>query len=112
MNFDILLPITLIIGIVYVIRVVVDARLRHQIVSAGVPADVVASLLRDEQRRRHQSVLRWGIVWSSLALGFGVIAWLGWKELTPGLIAVLAAATGAGNLIFFWISRKQAGDFQ
>jgi len=112
MNFDILLPITLIVGIVYAIRVVVDARLRHHIVSAGASAEVVASLLRDEQRRRHQSVLRWGIVWLSVALGFGAIAWLGWKEWTPGLIAVLAGATGAGNLIFFWVSRRQSGDSQ
>jgi hypothetical protein len=110
MNFDILLPITLIVGVVYAIRVVVEARLRQHILAAGASAEVVASLLRDEQRRRHQSALRWGIVWSSVALGFAVIAWLGWKEFTPGLIAVLAGATGIGHMIFFWVSRRYRGD--
>jgi len=110
MNFDILLPITLIVGIVYAIRVVLDAMLRRHIVAAGTSAEVVASLLRDEQRRRHLSALRWGIVWLSVALGFGVVAWLGWKEISPGLIAVLAAATGGGNMIFFWVSRRYGVD--
>lgn len=41
----------------------------------------------------------------SVALGFGLIQWYGWRQVTPGLIAVLAGATGLGNLAFFAISR-------
>jgi hypothetical protein len=110
MNFDMLLPMTLVIGIVYAIRVVVDARLRRHIVNAGTSADVVASLLRDEQLRRRLASLRWGIVLLSVALGFGTIAGLGWMEVTPAFIAVLAGATGLGNLAFFWISRLHGGE--
>ena len=62
-------------------------------------------LLYEEQRRRHSS-LRWGIVLLSVALGFGLIQWFGWRDVTPGMIAVLAGATGLGNLVFFAISRK------
>jgi len=50
--------------------------------------------------------LRWGIVLVALALGFGLIQWFGWQDVTPGLVAVLAGATGLGNLAFFAISRK------
>jgi hypothetical protein len=106
MNFDILLPITLIVGIVYAIKVVVDARFRRHMVNTGGSVEVVNSLLRDEQMRRRHSSLRWGIVLLSVALGFGLIEWFGWKEITPGLIAVLAGATGLGNLVFFAISRR------
>ena len=106
MNFDILLPITLIVGIVYAIKVVVDARLRRHIVNAGGSVEVVNSLLRDDQLRRGHSSLRWGIVLLTVALGFGLIEWFGWREITPGLIAVLAGATGLGNLVFFAISRR------
>jgi hypothetical protein len=105
MNFDIVLPITLIIGIVYAIKVVVDAMLRRHIVNGG-SVEVVNSVLRDEEQRRRHSSLRWGIVLLSVALGFGLIQWFGWKEITPGLIAVLAGATGLGNLVFFAIARR------
>ena len=37
MNFDILLPITLVVGIVYAIKVVVDARSRRQLVNGCDP---------------------------------------------------------------------------
>jgi len=51
--------------------------------------EVVNSLLRDERLRWRHSSLRWGIVLLSVALGFGLIEWAGWTEITPGLIAVL-----------------------
>lgn len=63
--------------------------------------EVVNSLLRDERLRWRHSSLRWGIVLLSVALGFGLIEWAGWTEITPGLIAVLVGATGFGNLVFF-----------
>jgi hypothetical protein len=75
-------------------------------VDAGGSADLVNSLLRDEELRRRHSSLRWGIVLLSVALGFGLIQWFGWSEVTPGLVAVLAGATGLGNLVFFAISRR------
>ena len=105
MNFGDLIPITLFICIAYAIKVVVDARVRQRMVNAGGSAELVNSVLRDEEQRRRHSSLRWGIVLLSVGLGFGLIQWFGWQEVTPGLIAVLAGATGLGNLAFFAISR-------
>jgi hypothetical protein len=107
MNFDILLPITLIVGIVYAIKVVVEARSRRQLLlAADGSGEVARALLRDQERQRRLSSLRWGIVMVALAIGFAVIQWLGWDEVGPGSVAVLAAATGAGNLVFFAVSRE------
>jgi len=106
MNFEILIPISLFICIVYAIKVVVDAMARRHMVNAGGSAELVNSVLRDEELRRRHSSLRWGIVLLSVGLGFGLIQWFGWQEVTPGLIAVLAGATGLGNLVFFAISRR------
>jgi hypothetical protein len=106
MNFGILIPISLFVCIAYSIKVCMDARVRRRMVEAGGSAELVDSLLRDEELRRRHSSLRWGIVLLSLALGFGLIQWFGWDEVTPGLIAVLAGATGLGNLVFFAISRR------
>lgn len=106
MNFGDLIPICLFICIAYSIKVCVDAMVRRRMVNAGGSEELVNSILRDEELRRRHSSLRWGIVLLSVAAGFGLIQWFGWQELTPGLIAVLAGATGLGNLAFFAISRR------
>ncbi len=106
MDLGLLIPISLFVCITYAIKVVVDAMVRRHMVNAGGSEELVNSLLRDEEQRRRHSSLRWGIVLVSVALGFGLIQWFGWHDVTPGLIAVLAGATGLGNLAFFAISRR------
>jgi hypothetical protein len=109
MNIDILLPITLIVGIVYAIKVVVEARAqRHLLLAVDGSAELATALLRDQERQRRLSSLRWGIVLIALASGFALIHWLGWNEVSPGLIAVLAGATGLGNLVFYSINKGHA----
>jgi hypothetical protein len=110
MDFNTLIPISLFVCIAYAIKVCVDAAVRRHMVNAGGSGELVNSLLRDEELRRRHSSLRWGIVLLSVALGFGLIQWFGWEEVTPGLIAVLAGATGLGNLVFFAISRRLGRD--
>ena len=106
MNHIELVPIVLFVSIAYVIKVCMDAMVRRHMVSTGGSEELVNSLLRDEEQRRRHSSLRWGIVLLSIALGFGLIQWFGWEDVTPGLVAVLAGATGLGNLVFFSISRR------
>lgn len=106
MEFGILIPIVLFVCIAYVIKVCVDAMVRKRMLDTGGSAELVDSLLRDEELRRRHSSLRWGIVLLSVALGFGLIQWFGWQEVTPGVVAVLAGAIGLGNLVFYAVSRK------
>lgn len=106
MNFETLIPISLFICVTYAIKAVVDARVRGRMIASGGSEELVSSILRDEEQRRRHSSLRWGIVLVSVAVGFGLIQWAGWKEVTPGMVAVLAGATGLGNLVFFAIARR------
>jgi hypothetical protein len=106
MNGNTLIPITMFVCIVYAIKVVVDALARRQMLNSGTSQELVASMLRSEEQRQRHSSLRWGIVLVALAMGFGIIQWAGWTELTPGMIAVLAGVTGLGNLAFYSIARR------
>jgi CHASE2 domain-containing sensor protein len=101
-----LIPIVMFVCIVYAIKVVVDALARRHMLNSGTSPELVASLLRNEEQRQRHSSLRWGIVLVALAIGFGIIQWAGWTDLTPGMIAVLAGVTGLGNLAFFTIARR------
>jgi hypothetical protein len=106
MNFEILIPITLFICIVYAIKVVVDARLRKQMVDSNGAQDLVRSMLESEELQRRHASLRWGIILVALAAAFGLIQASGWNEVTPGVIALLIGATGLGNLAYYMLSRR------
>lgn len=103
---DNLIPIILFICITYAIKAFVDARVRLRMVTNGASEEMVRSILREDELRRRLGSLRWGIVLVALAIGFGIIQAAGWTEVTAGLVAVLAAATGLGNLAYFVIARR------
>ena len=106
MNFEILIPITLFLCIVYAIKVVVDARLRRQMLDSGGSQDLLRSMLEGEEVRRRHGSLRWGVTLVALAIGFGLVQASGWTEVNPGVIAVLVGATGLGNLAYYLLARR------
>ncbi|HEY0199730.1 MAG TPA: DUF6249 domain-containing protein [Rhodanobacter sp.] len=106
MDQNVIIPVTMFVCIVYAIKVVVDALARRQLINSGTSQELVASLLRSEEQRQRHSSLRWGIVLVALAVGFGIIQWAGWHDLTAGMIAVLAGVTGLGNLAFYAVVRR------
>lgn len=101
-----LIPIVLFLCITYAIKAFLDARVRQRMVSAGVGEDMVSSLLKEEEQRRRLGSLRWGVVLVALAIGFGIIQAAGWDQVNAGVVAVLAAATGLGNLAYFVMARR------
>ena len=107
MNSADLIPIILFICIVWAIKIVVDARLRRQMLNSNGSQELVRSMIEgDEIRRRHES-LRRGIVLVALGLGFAAISRSGFDELTPMTLAILLGATGLGNLAYYLMTRKQ-----
>jgi hypothetical protein len=107
MNSADLIPIILFICIVWAIKIVVDARLRRQMLDSNGSQELVRSMIEgDEIRRRHES-LRRGIVLVALGLGFAAISGSGFDELTPMTLAILLGATGLGNLAYYLLTRKQ-----
>ncbi len=93
-------------AITYSIRLVLDARVRRQLIAAG-SQEMIASLMKSDEQNRRLSSLRWGVVLVALGIGFAIIQGAGWQDISPGMIAVLAAATGLGNLAYYAVARKQ-----
>lgn len=106
MNLDLLIPITLFICIAYAIKVTVDAYTRRRIIESRGSEELVRSLLDGETRRRRQASLHWGSVLLALAVGFGLVEWLGANDVTPGVVALLLGATGLGNLAYYMLERR------
>lgn len=105
MDFDVLIPITLFLCITYAIKVLVDSRTRNKLITANGSEELVRSLVQNEEQQRRHASVRWGVVLVCLAVGFALIEFFGWDEVTPGAIAVLLGATGVGNLVSYYISR-------
>ena len=106
MDFDLLIPITLFICVTYAIKALLDARTRAKLIATNGSEEMIRSLVQNEEQQRRHASVRWGIVLVCLAVGFALIEYFGWDEVTPGAIAVLLGATGAGNLLSFAISRN------
>ena len=106
MNLGDLIPITLFVCIVWAIKIVVDARLRRQMLDSTGSQDMIRSMVEsDELRRRHGS-LRNGIILVALALGFAAIN--NFEDFTPMSLAILLGATGLGNLAYYLVARRAA----
>jgi hypothetical protein len=105
MDFELLIPIILILSITYAIKMFVDARTRRQLLASSASEDLLRSLVKTEDLKARQTSLRWGIVLTCLAVGFALIESFGWTDVTPGAIAVLLGATGVGNIVVYMISR-------
>lgn len=106
MNAEILIPITLFVCIAYAIKVVIDARMRGKFLSANGSEELVRALIDSEATQRRHSSLRWGVLLVAAAIGFVTIELVGWRDITPGVVAVLLGAVGGGNLVFFALSRR------
>ena len=106
MNFEDLIPIILFLCITYVIKAVLDARTRGKLIAANGSEEMIRSLVQNEEQQRRHAAVRWGVVLVSLAVGFALIEYFGWDDVTPGAIAVLLGATGVGNLVSYYVSRN------
>ena len=106
MDYALFVPICLFAAIAYSIKAVVDARVRKQLVASNGAPDLVRSILEGDEANRRLSSLRWGITLVALSIGFAIVEAAGWREITPGVIAVLVGAVGIGNLGSFAAARK------
>jgi hypothetical protein len=94
-------------GFTYLVKALFDARMRTVMVRNGVTQDLIVALAAAEHEQRRWSALRWGVAMCAIAVGFVVIQIVGWREVTPAVVAVLAGAIGIGQLLFYAIARTQ-----
>lgn len=104
---QIIVPLALFICITYAFRVLVDAIMRYRMLREPGTEDLLRSILQGEQAERRLSSLRWGLLATFLATGFAIIDLIGLREVTPGAIGILLAATGLSQLLYFALTRDR-----
>ncbi len=105
---NIIVPLALFICITYAFRVLVDAIMRYRMLREPGTEDLLRSILQGEQAERRLASLRWGLLATALAIGFAIIDAMGTDEVTPGAIAILLAATGLSQLVYYFLTRGRS----
>jgi hypothetical protein len=106
MNFGDLIPMVLFVCVVMAIKIVVEARLRKQMVENNVSEDLVKSMLLADERNRRLSALKWGLVLTSVGVALGLVSALHLDSDNPGAFGLLVGAAGVGMLAYHFIADR------
>jgi hypothetical protein len=92
--------------ITYVVKLLVSARVRIKMLQNCSSPELIQSIVQSEEHLRRMASLRWGIVLTMEAIGFGLIQYAGWTTITPGVVALLIGSFGLGSLIAFLVAHR------
>ena len=110
MDKETLVPIALFLcitlGITYVVRLLVHARLRVKMLQACSSKELVEAVLQGDSHRDQMTALRWSILTLTEAIAFGIIQATGWTVINAGVVAALLGAFGLGSVLFFVLARR------
>lgn len=102
---QIIVPIALFICVTYAFCVVVQALLRYRMLREPGTEEILNSILAAERADRRWSSLRWGLLAIALSIGFFILDRIDADGLSTMAFAVLLAATGLSQLLYFALAR-------
>lgn len=105
-DFTLLVPITLFLSIVAIIKIVIDAGVRRRMAETHASGELIKGILESDQQLRRLSALKWGLVLVLVGLAFGLIDALGLQPEDPATYGLLMGAAGVGLLAFHVIGQR------
>jgi hypothetical protein len=106
MDKHIVVPIALFFSIAWVIKMIIDARMRYLYLRGGSP-QTIAALVAGEERMRRLGMLRWGVLLTTLAVAFVIIDRVGVDASSPMTWGLIFGALGLGNLGAYLLVRRE-----
>lgn len=102
-----LIPIVGFVCLVAIIKIVTDSRLRRRLAETHATEDMVRTMLAADERHRHESALKWGIVSVLIGISLGIADIFKLSPDQPGTYGLVIIAAGAGLLIYYTISNAR-----
>lgn len=107
MDVSFLVPITLFVCIVWIVKLITDSRLRRRLSETHASEDLVRAMFESDELNRRHAALKWGLVLVLIGAAFGLIDLLNLNPNDPATWGILFAASGVGMLGYhFWISKR------
>lgn len=108
MDFTVFIPITLFVCIVWIVKLVTDARLRRRLAETHASEELVKTMFESDEINRRHSSLKWGLVLVLVGTAFGLIDGLNLNPDDPAAYGILFVASGLGLLGYhFWIGKRR-----
>jgi len=106
-NFEIFIPIVLFLTIAYIVKAILDSRVRRKLVESAASEDLVRSLLEADDQARRTSALKWGLVLVSIGAAFGLIELVNLASDSPGTFGLIFFAAGVGMLAYHGLAQRK-----
>jgi hypothetical protein len=106
MDKHIVVPVALFFSFVWVIKMIIDARMRYLYLRGGSP-QTIAALVAGEERMRRLGMLRWGVLLTTLAIAFVIIDRVDVDASSPMTWGLIFGALGLGNLGAYLLVRRE-----
>lgn len=109
MNSGDLIPMVLFVCILAAIKIVVESKLRKQMMENHVSAEQVQSMLAADEQARRGAALKWGLVLTLVGLAFGLIDVLHLRldSGSTGALGLLVGAAGVGMLSYHALTQRR-----
>lgn len=105
---SLLIPIIGFICIVFIVRVVVDGRVRRRLAETHASEELMRAMMEADARNQRQAALKWGLVLAASGIAFGIIDALGLTSADPGAYGLILGGAGLALLVHHLIQRHES----
>jgi hypothetical protein len=108
----VLVPIALFVCATFAFKALLEAVIRMRLMHLGQSDTSLRALFDADRFQRRSGALRSGIALVALAIGAGLIEVFGWRDVTPGAVAAVVLPMGIGELIIYFLSRRESAGLE
>lgn len=94
------IPMVGFVCLVAIIKVVTDNRVRRRMAETHATEDLVRSMMEADERSRHESSLKWGLVALLIGAAFVLVDLFGLSPEQPSTYGMIIIAGGIGLLAY------------
>ncbi len=104
---EIIAPIGSFIFVVWIVKISLDAKLKHKLIDKGVEADVARNMFRNIHQENYPSSLKWGMVFIAIGAALFIGEYFP-RYLNDGAILGLVSIFAGVALVIFYLLNASA----
>ncbi|GAB4333186.1 MAG: hypothetical protein Kow0037_11390 [Calditrichia bacterium] len=104
--FEVLIPITIFLVFAYIIRIIMENRVRTKLIEKGLVDESIKHLFQAQQKSQPDSSLKWGLVLVGVGAAFAIGGFFREvisEEVTMGMAFVFA---GIAYLVYYFKAER------
>lgn len=99
------IPITFLVAVAFITRVISNNRVRRQLITSGASAELAEKVFTTPIDNV-DSNLKWGLVLVLVGVSLGILQLTGMREDDPFAWGLVVIFGGAGLLVFYWLKSR------